>query len=422
MELQTALRRITEQEDYIFTLSNRLLAAEKECKEIERSISQAAEHRQDLAVQETLRYECSVLRDQNIKMTSQRQVISLAAKGSLGPTGRNIREDFELILAGLKDACSSLDIIIPAAASDAKNVSREATAELWSQRLTGSNLYELGSRVSMDEISGVQFMSALAAVAIAELVFESDFPDFLARESPLLDQYREHILQKAGPQTLADLDLLAYHSILSDAEEDDDSYFHSHLLANTARSLSSKMVHAIASLISSGTEPPHNSATSDTFVEPILQALKLKANLTLTRKRYAVVFPQPGDAFDPTTMIPDGESQRQMPPPGQFAVNSKAKTVQSRVKLCLFPGLRVYAKRDEEEDEGWSFRGKQSGVGANVRSCLVRCNNFEKNPGRGHGFEEVRELEDIGDVYEVEGRARASMTGYVPLVRAVVLA
>jgi hypothetical protein len=195
-ELQTALRTIREQDDYIFTLSNRLLAAEKECNEIERSINQAAEHHQDMTVQKALRYECSVLRDQNIKMASQRQIIALAAENSLGPTGRDIREDFELILAGLKDACSSLDIVLPAAASDVNDGSREATAERWSQRLTGSSLYELGSRVSTDEISDVQFMSALVAVAIAEFVFESKFPDFLARESPLLDQYREHILHK----------------------------------------------------------------------------------------------------------------------------------------------------------------------------------------------------------------------------------
>jgi hypothetical protein len=241
----------------------------------------------------------------------------------------------------------------------------------------------------------------------------------------------------AGPQTLADLDLLAYHSVLSDAEENEHSYFHSHLLTNTARSLSSKIVHAIANLISSVTEPPHTDTNSDIFVEPILHALKLKANLILTRKRYTMVFPQPGDTFDHITMIPNGQSQRQVPPPGQFAVNSRTKKVErlhhrswngeaeegARVKLCLFPGLSVYAERDEEEDEVRSFRGKQSGVGVNVRNCLVQCDNFEKNPSRERRCteEEVRDLEDIRDVCDVEDRPRPSMIEWVPLVRAVVL-
>ncbi|KAK4655304.1 hypothetical protein QC762_300945 [Podospora pseudocomata] len=60
-ELRTALRRIAEQKDYIFTLSNRLLAAENVCQEIEHSISKAAEYQQNANIQENLRYECSVL-------------------------------------------------------------------------------------------------------------------------------------------------------------------------------------------------------------------------------------------------------------------------------------------------------------------------------------------------------------------------
>ncbi|KAK4442554.1 hypothetical protein QBC34DRAFT_363502 [Podospora aff. communis PSN243] len=430
-ELQSALRRITEKQDYVITLSNRLHTVEKEYKEMERSINKAAEHRQDLTMQETLRIECLNLRSQNIKMTSQRKVISMAAEGSLGPSSQNIRDDFELILAGLKDACSSLDIMIPAIASDVSPAVAEAAAELWSQRLTGSSLHQLGSRVSADEMTDIQFLSALAATGIAELVFESNFPDFLARESPLLDQYREHILLKAGPQTLSELDLLAYYSLLSAAGDEFDSYSHSHFFTDTARSLSSTIVSALAHLIS-----PHTDIASDTFVEPILRALKLKANLVLTRKRYTLVFPQPGDRFGPTTMIRDGESHRRVPPPGRSAIGARMKKGQrlpsravnggeegrARVKLCLFPGLYVEAKRDENEDGGGTFRGKQSGVGFHVRNVLVECENFEKNTGRGLGeVEEVRD-EEIEEVHTGEDRTRRRVPeGYVPLVRAVVL-
>lgn len=65
-ERRTALRRIAEQKDYIFTLSNRLLAAENECQEIEHSISKAAEYQQNANIQENLRYECSVLALQDL--------------------------------------------------------------------------------------------------------------------------------------------------------------------------------------------------------------------------------------------------------------------------------------------------------------------------------------------------------------------
>jgi len=44
------------------------------------------------------------------------------------------------------------------------------------------------------DLSDIHIITALVSAAMAELVFESSFPDFLARESPLLDQYRKHIL------------------------------------------------------------------------------------------------------------------------------------------------------------------------------------------------------------------------------------
>ncbi|KAK1760103.1 hypothetical protein QBC47DRAFT_366392 [Echria macrotheca] len=411
-----------------------------ENKEIERTINKAAEHQHDLAMQETLRIECLNLRSQNIKMTSQRKVISMATKSSLGRSSRDIRDDFDLILAGLKDACSSLNITIPAAVTRVDQAAGQATAEHWSQRLAGSSLHELGSRVSAEEMTDIQFMSALVAVGIAELVFESNFPDFLSRESPLLDQYREHILLRAGPQTLSELDLLAYHSILSAAEDEYDSYSHAHLFTNTAHSLSSKIVGAIAHLLSS----PNNTdiASDDTFVEPILRALKLKANLVLTRKRYALIFPQPGDCFDATSMLRDGESHRQVPaPPGRSVIAAAAgmrngqrlhqRSVdgegegRDRVKLCLFPGLHVYVDTEsggENEDGDGSFKGLgQSGVGVKVGTCLVQCENFEKNPGRGLGGVEGVRDEEVGKVYGGGNRTRPTTQGYVPLVRAVVL-
>ncbi|KAK4170973.1 hypothetical protein QBC36DRAFT_250419 [Triangularia setosa] len=408
-ELQAALRSNAEQQEYNFTLHNRLKAAEKECQEIEHSINKAAEHQHNAVVQENLRYECSVLRDQNIKMVSQREAISLAAKRSLGSTNQNIREEFELILAGLKDACSSVDITIPTTGHTVDDINQEDTVEHWSQRLVSSSLCGLGSHVSANDISDIHFMAALAAVGIAELVFESNFPNFLARESPLLDQYREHILLKAGPQTLSELDLLAYHSILSASEDQDDSYFQSHILTKNARSLSSKLVSVIAGLICSSDETaidaspttlpgqrPHHLPTAqphtetsnaivDYFIEPIFRALKLKANLLLTRSKYTLVYPRPGDRFNPATMVRNGESQhapRFAPRKGRDVGHGQVDVQRSghgvkvgggveEVKLCLFPGL--YAKREEEILE------RQYGVGVNVRNCLIECSNFVNN-------------------------------------------
>jgi len=199
-ELKAASRTIVQQQDHIFTLSNRLTAAEKECKEIERSIKKAAELKDNVTVQANLRYENSVLRDQNIKMISQREVISKAARDSLVPTNQSVREEFDLILAGLKDGCSSVSITMPrvARAFDADDLN-ETPVLAWSRRLTGLTFREFVAGAIDDNISDIHIISALTATATADLVFESSFPDFLPRESPMLDQYRQHILTRGTP-------------------------------------------------------------------------------------------------------------------------------------------------------------------------------------------------------------------------------
>jgi len=427
-QLRTALQNIAEHKDHIFALSNRLSAAERECRKIEDSIEKATNLKDDniATTQANLRYEISALRDQNIKMVHQREVISLAANGSLRPNNQTIREEFELLLGDMKDANSSVDILLPAKADIE---SMDSHIEAWSYRLTGSLSFgQFISHCLDHDISEIHFMTALAVAGATELVFESSgFPDFLTRASPMLDQYREHILLQgkslphtksrekrtltsipstAGPKTLSKLDLLAYHSILSISDNHDTTtnYFQSHVLTDAATALSKSLTGPLSHLISStlvehvmtagggsevaqhafleffdpcasqdlntikGEEP--ESPLAAIFTEPILRALKLKANLALSpQTSYKLVFPHPGEIFDPDTMIRNGESQTRKK---TRQTRPEEGSGEKRVKLCLFPALYEGKKDAVLPPE------KEYGVGVNVRNCLVNCDNFVK--------------------------------------------
>ena len=199
-ELQRTARENREQKDYIFTLSNRLSEAEYECAKIHESARKAAEYRNDLLIQRDLRYENSVLKGQLGQMTSQRQTIALASTGSLGPSLRTIRQEFECIAMDVKDACSSVDITIPPASTG--QGSREPDlSELWMRRAAHCTVDQFLSSSPMDtSISEPHMLRALVAAGVGYLVFESRFPDLMAGESPMLDQYRKHMLATGSPR------------------------------------------------------------------------------------------------------------------------------------------------------------------------------------------------------------------------------
>jgi hypothetical protein len=192
------LRENLEQKHYIFTLSNRLSVAEFERGQIRESIRTAAEYRDNVTMQQDLRYENSVLKGQLEQVTSQRQIIAQIETKSLRPTDQTIWQEFQLIATELKDACSSVEITIPPASTDTGDTNMESREiNSWTRRLAGCPFNTLLSLARDTDVSDFHIATALAAAAISDLVFASKFPDFLAHESPVLDHYRTHILTRS---------------------------------------------------------------------------------------------------------------------------------------------------------------------------------------------------------------------------------
>ncbi|KAK4120041.1 hypothetical protein N657DRAFT_636917 [Parathielavia appendiculata] len=360
------LRNLRERQDYIFTLSNRLSAAEYECARIQESAIKAAEYRDDVVMQRDLRYENSVLKGQLVQMTSQRRMITLASTGSLAPSIRTIWQELECMATDIEDACASVDITIPPAPTDLSTHGgqevKHTESESWSLRVAHCSLDQLFELISTtdDSVSESHIMKAIIAAGFSELVFESNFPDLLAKESPMLDQYRKHLLAEAGPQTLQQLEVLAYKSVTS------EKYFLFHILQTTAKNLAIKLSSALAHLISpnddtiiGASEKDHDeNPVASLFTETFIRALKLKQELALSGSKYRLVFFQPGELFNPDIMFRDGDGDSAFVPMGVLARKQATKgwprrlSVEkgARIKLCLFPAL--YAKRKEEFHHG----------------------------------------------------------------------
>lgn len=195
-ELETTRRENMEQKNYIFTLSNQLSAAQMECKEIRHSTRNAALHKDDHIMQRDLRYENSVLKDELAKMRSQRQGFMMAETDSLRPSDKTIQDGFDLIRIDIRDACSSVDVATLISV-DIQNAEHDNGAiDSWAQRLAHCSFSKLVSSALESSISELEMTRSLAAVGVCDLVFESCFPNFIATESPILDQYRKHVLTR----------------------------------------------------------------------------------------------------------------------------------------------------------------------------------------------------------------------------------
>jgi hypothetical protein len=205
-----------------------------------------------------------------------------------------------------------------------------------------------------------------------------------------------------GPETLYQLDLLAYNSVIS-------TDYASRILQDTAKYLLDRFCKALAHVISpnnvtnlgagpaclqspaaeSAVDPEHMVA--GVFSEAFVRALQPKHNLVQSRSKYKLVFFKPGERFDLDTMRCDNDGWSAFAPVRarkKMSGWTKQPEDGTRIKLCLFPALYSRPVRKPTRDFG---------TGLDVRSCLVESDNF------------VRDDADIGS------------NGFVLIVKAIVL-
>jgi hypothetical protein len=197
-ELERARGENAEHRQYICTLSNQLSTAQRKCDEVRHSARSAVAHKDDLLMQRNLRQENYCLKDQLAVVRKQQRNFDLAQTDSLGPSEKTIRDDFAQIKVELENDCSSLDVTLPTTASihEMRVCDGDEVVDSWTLRLAHCSFNQLISFAIENKVSEFDVVRALAAVGVCDMAFESNFPDLMAKESPILDQYRKHILTK----------------------------------------------------------------------------------------------------------------------------------------------------------------------------------------------------------------------------------
>lgn len=182
-----------QQRDYIFTLSNKLAASKDECNEMHHCYRAAAAHRDDPGLHDNVWYERSVLKKQLCNIERQKKEIAMIENGSFGTSDNEIQTAFDLE-SHIAGACTVLNVVdCPFPAAPARG-SQRALIESWSLKCSALRVEQLLSYALQNEISAYDVVRSLSAAGLCALTLESSFPDFMASESPLLDQYRHHVL------------------------------------------------------------------------------------------------------------------------------------------------------------------------------------------------------------------------------------
>lgn len=181
----------------LFTLSNQFSAIRQENDQLLRSI-RAAESQQDkAALLSKLQYENLILKQRLAASQSYQDATRELEAGILGPTKAEIKREMMVIEDIINDAASSLwGVHIPFRVEnlDFPEHSR-AFAESLITRVSGWNsIDQFSVYIHDNNIPRLEVVRSVASVGISTLVFESTFPDFQLVESPLLDQYRKHLL------------------------------------------------------------------------------------------------------------------------------------------------------------------------------------------------------------------------------------
>jgi hypothetical protein len=124
--------------------------------------------------------------------------------------------------------------------------------------------------------------------------------------------------------------------------------------------------------------PP--TLVAQVFMDTFIHAVQLKQSLVLSRSEYKLVFPAPGDRFDPGTMRRDGDGDSAFVPERvkRRKHNHWPRLLEiatgSEINLCLFPA--VYSKPGKLPQEG--------GPRVGMEDYFVKCNNVVKgNPSTG---------------------------------------
>ncbi|KAH7165158.1 hypothetical protein EDB81DRAFT_753941 [Dactylonectria macrodidyma] len=196
------------------------------------------------------------------------------------------------------------------------------------------------------------------AAGIFELVFKPVFPEIQALDSPLLNQYRKHILTKDRKEALRQLDLIALKSITS------EEHFETEVIPDKAKSLAEFILPGLQFfLLPESRNIDHSSIQHKQEISAVAQlqntlcqALYLKVELALSNTGFKFIFFKPGDPFDANSMQWDSSQAGSSRNSGQGMQSSLLSVKNSEknacIKPCLLPALYALPSQKAHEKLG----------------------------------------------------------------------
>jgi len=181
----------------LFTLSNQISAIRQENAQLLLSVRIAESQQDRTALLSKLQYENSILKQRIAATQSYQGETRELEAGTLGPTKAEIKREMIVIEDIINDAASSLwGMHIPFRVEnlDIPEHSRAFTETLITKISGWRSIDQFSVYIHNNDIPRLEVVRSIASVGISTLVFESTFPDFQLVESPLLDQYRKHLL------------------------------------------------------------------------------------------------------------------------------------------------------------------------------------------------------------------------------------
>ncbi|KAI3326026.1 hypothetical protein HD806DRAFT_532678 [Xylariaceae sp. AK1471] len=354
--LHATKSRFNELQNEIFTLNNRLLSARRENKELRYPIYATIANQNQTEMLAAQQHEISVLTAQIAATQEYRDGVDKIESGSLGPGDDDIRNECILIEDHMANACSWLSLqnrLLEKPRVVSSTDPLGTTVSNWARRIVGSGTETLIRCLLELNISTFELLRPIVAVGVCALVFETPFPELMTASIPILDHYRKQISARDGLKALEQLDLLAYHSLIS------EDYYISHIVVEKGKTLSKHLHQIIAPFLTTPEQHSQLGATLDSnseldqieadlnpttlFEETFQRALRLKTNLFLSGGRFRWVFYQPGHIFDSEAMNRHGRDFN------GFASARKDKRKSRRdsdgprsnepIKICVFPAL-----------------------------------------------------------------------------------
>ncbi|EGU72984.1 hypothetical protein FOXB_16506 [Fusarium oxysporum f. sp. conglutinans Fo5176] len=366
------------QKCYSVTLEKRISELERRNNDLEHCISLASSVQGIHGEEARLRQVISSLKDKLERERLLTKNYEELEADRLGFINTSLPIQYDNLHSNIRDTSSAICHLSRDDTLPEQRAGFSHLANNWAKRIGGCDLGSLLCHCEAAQIPKKVILVSLMAAGIFELALEKVFPEFLAADSPLLDQYTKHIetqskhsilvtlnlsccpdtelTRPGGCKALRRLDVISIKALLSDKD------VKKAIITEKSNWLCSLMLQNLSCFLplqsrDIAQRSPHDEREAETIGgmrSTLYHALTVKIELMLSVKRFRYLFFRPGTLFDAERME---------------VVKSQAgdsALLSQEVKICLLPAFFTILEAGNE-----SGVGEESSFRANYSKALA---------------------------------------------------